>query len=236
MLLNASIIGAAAVTLGTSYAFGDFFGAHHSLHRSFFEAKGFYTSFAGLVAVAAAIVLIPHAPLGLITVAVQALAGRAPAVGGGVPAAAVQRPGSARPWVNRLWLNAVTTLVIGVLLVMSLILIVTTVFPGTDVTILAVVLGGSLVVTLGVSGAAVARRRPSAATAPAGTPGPPGELAYAAPGPTREARVVAWASPGHAAAERLPGAGRAAPAGEGGPARFHPLNGPAAWASRLCSG
>ncbi len=54
MLLNASIIGAAAVTLGTSYAFGDFFGAHHSLHRTFFQAKGFYASFAGLVAVAAA--------------------------------------------------------------------------------------------------------------------------------------------------------------------------------------
>jgi Mn2+/Fe2+ NRAMP family transporter len=162
VLLNASIIGAAAVTLGTSYAFGDFFGAHHSLHRSFFEAKGFYTSFAGLVAVAAAIVLIPHAPLGLITVGVQALAGVL------LPSAAVfllllcndrQVLG---PWVNRLWLNAVTTLVIGVLLVMSLILIVTTVFPGIDVTIVAEVLGGLLVVTLGVSGAAVARRRPEA--------------------------------------------------------------------------
>ena len=75
VLLNASIIGAAAVTLGTSYAFGDFFGAHHSLHRNFFQAKGFYASFAGLVAVAAGIVLIPGAPLGVITVAVQALAG-----------------------------------------------------------------------------------------------------------------------------------------------------------------
>ena len=75
VLLNASIIGAAAVTLGTSYAFGDFFGAHHSLHRNFFQAKGFYLSFAAIISVAAGIVLIPHAPLGLITVAVQALAG-----------------------------------------------------------------------------------------------------------------------------------------------------------------
>ena len=75
VLLNASIIGAAAVTLGTSYAVGDFFGARHSLHRSFFQAKAFYASFAGLVALAAAIVLIPGAPLGVITVAVQALAG-----------------------------------------------------------------------------------------------------------------------------------------------------------------
>ena len=35
VLLDASIIGAAAVTLATSYAFGDVFGLKHSLHRSF---------------------------------------------------------------------------------------------------------------------------------------------------------------------------------------------------------
>ena len=39
---GASIIGAAAVTLSTSYAFGDFFGLKYSLHRSFRDAKGFY--------------------------------------------------------------------------------------------------------------------------------------------------------------------------------------------------
>ncbi|MGP8208834.1 MAG: NRAMP family divalent metal transporter [Acidimicrobiales bacterium] len=167
VLLNASIIGAAAVTLGTSYAFGDFFGAHHSLHRSFFEAKGFYTSFAGLAAVAAGIVLIPHAPLGLITVGVQALAGVL------LPSAAVfllllcNDKAVLGPWVNRLWLNAVTTLVIGVLLVMSLILVVTTVFPGTDVTLLALVLGGLLLAALGVAAVSVARGRPSATTASA---------------------------------------------------------------------
>ena len=49
------------------------------------------------------------------------------------------RPCSGRG-CNRLWLNAVTTLVIGVLIVMSLILVVTTVFPGVDVTLLALVL------------------------------------------------------------------------------------------------
>ncbi|MGA3221799.1 MAG: divalent metal cation transporter, partial [Acidimicrobiales bacterium] len=141
--------------------------AHHSLHRSFFEAKGFYTSFAGLVAVAGGIVLIPHAPLGLITVAVQALAGVL------LPSAAVfllllcNDRAVLGPWVNRLWLNAVTTLVIGVLLVMSLILVVTTVFPGTDVTVLALALGALLFATLGVAAVSVARGRSGAATAPA---------------------------------------------------------------------
>jgi NRAMP (natural resistance-associated macrophage protein)-like metal ion transporter len=167
VLLNASIIGAAAVTLGTSYAFGDFFGAHHSLHRSFFQAKGFYTSFAGLVAVAAAIVLIPHAPLGLITVGVQALAGVL------LPSAAVfllllcNDREVLGPWVNRPWLNALTTLIIGILLVMSLILVATTSFPSIDVGVLALVLGCILAVTLGAGGLVLVLRRPrSAAPAP----------------------------------------------------------------------
>ena len=75
MLLNASLIGAGALTLSTSYAFGDVFGTKSSLHRSFRDAKGFYAMFAVVIAGAAAIVLIPGAPLGVITDAVQALAG-----------------------------------------------------------------------------------------------------------------------------------------------------------------
>ena len=63
ILLNASIIGAAAVTLSTSYAFGDVFGARHSLHRGWREAKFFYGTFSGMVALAAGLVLIPRAPL-----------------------------------------------------------------------------------------------------------------------------------------------------------------------------
>ena len=75
VLLNASLIGAGALTLSTSYAFGDVFGTKGSLHRSFADAKLFYAIFAVLVAAAAGIVLIPGAPLGVITAAVQALAG-----------------------------------------------------------------------------------------------------------------------------------------------------------------
>src|SRR3984957_8363473 len=50
VLLDASIIGAAAVTLSTSYAFGDVFGLKHSLHRGFSDAKEFYFSYSGMVA------------------------------------------------------------------------------------------------------------------------------------------------------------------------------------------
>jgi NRAMP (natural resistance-associated macrophage protein)-like metal ion transporter len=75
ILLNASIVGACAVTLSTSYAFGDTFKVNHSLHRKLMDAKIFYGSYAALLALAGGIVLIPNAPLGLLTLAVQALAG-----------------------------------------------------------------------------------------------------------------------------------------------------------------
>ncbi len=148
VLLNASIIGAAAVTLGTSYAFGDMFGARHSLHRRFTEAPGFYASYAGLMAVAGAIVLIPHAPLGLITTAVQALAGLL------LPSASVfllllcNDREVLGPWVNRPWLNGVAILIIGVLLILSLILVVTTLFPGINVAILFLILIAIFLVAL----------------------------------------------------------------------------------------
>ena len=40
-LLDASIIGAAAVSLSTAYAIGDVFSLRHSLHRKPLDAKGF---------------------------------------------------------------------------------------------------------------------------------------------------------------------------------------------------
>ena len=74
-LLDASIIGAFAVSLSTAYAIGDVLGINHSLHRGVRGAKGFYAVYAGLIAAAATIVLIPGSPLGLLTEGVQALAG-----------------------------------------------------------------------------------------------------------------------------------------------------------------
>ena len=160
VLLNASIIGAAAVTLGTSYAVGDFFGAHHSLHRNLVEAPVFYACFGGLIALAGAIVLIPGAPLGIITVAVQALAGVL------LPSAAVfllllcNDKAVLGPWVNRPWLNALAVAIIGVLIILSLILVTTTMFPSVNVTVLLLVLGGLLLSVL-AAGAVVYALRPS---------------------------------------------------------------------------
>ena len=150
VLLDASIVGAAAVTLATSYAFGDVFGLKHSLHRSFGDAKQFYLSYSAMVAAAAAIVLIPGAPLGLITTAVQELAGLL------LPSASVfllllcNDPEVLGPWVNRSWLNAVAGLIVGVLLMLSGILMATTLFPNLNV----VAVGGYLALAMVVLAAA----------------------------------------------------------------------------------
>src|SRR5579885_1865878 len=74
-LIDASIIGAMAVSLSTAYAIGDVLSLRHSLHRKPREAKTFYAVYGGLVALAAALVLAPSTPLGLLTNAVQSLAG-----------------------------------------------------------------------------------------------------------------------------------------------------------------
>jgi Mn2+/Fe2+ NRAMP family transporter len=132
VLLDASIIGAAAVTLSTSYAFGAVFGIKHSLHRKFRDARPFYASYAAMIAVAATIVLIPGTPLGLLTTAVQALAGIL------LPSASVfllllcNDREVLGPWMNPRWLNILAVFIIGVLLVLSGTLVVDTLFSGLN--------------------------------------------------------------------------------------------------------
>ncbi|MDE3070448.1 MAG: divalent metal cation transporter, partial [Acidobacteriota bacterium] len=172
-LLNASLIGAAAVTLATSYAFGDVFGVRHSLHRSFREARFFYTSFAILVVAAAAVVLIPGAPLGLITEAVQALAGVL------LPSATVfllllcNDREVLGPWVNPRWLNGVASLIVTTLVGLSLVLVLSTAFPGIDVTVTVLAVSAVLLAGLVATGiVAWLRGASAAAAAPAAGPAP----------------------------------------------------------------
>jgi Mn2+/Fe2+ NRAMP family transporter len=157
VLVNASVIGASAVTLATSYALGDSFGLKHSLHRKVSDAKGFYLSFAAMIAVAAGVVLIPGAPLGLMTTGVQVLAGVL------LPSAIVfllllcNDAEVLGPWVNTTAQNAVATVIVSILVLLSLILTVTTVFPQLPLgpfTLTAVVVG-----VIGLIGMAVSSRR-----------------------------------------------------------------------------
>ena len=145
VLLDASIIGAAAVTLSTSYAFGDVFGISHSLHRSFKDAKPFYASYSAMIAVAAGIVLIPGAPLGLLTTAVQALAGIL------LPSASCfllllcNDREVLGPWMNPRWLNIVAAIIVGVLVDLSGTLVITTLFSSLNAALVALWLGVGLV-------------------------------------------------------------------------------------------
>lgn len=149
VLLNASLIGAAAVTLSTSYAVGDVFGTKHSLHRGLKDGLSFYVVFAAVILVAAVITVIPHVPLGLITTGVQALAGIL------LPSATVfllllcNDREVLGPWVNKVWLNVIAIVIVGVLVILSLILAATTFFPAVNVTLLAGALGSILCVGLG---------------------------------------------------------------------------------------
>ncbi|MBV9141564.1 MAG: divalent metal cation transporter [Pseudonocardiales bacterium] len=151
-LIDASIIGAAAVSLATAYAIGDVLGLRHSLHRSPKEAKGFYVVFAGLLVCAAVIVIIPGSPLGLLTEGVQTLAGVL------LPSATVfllllcndrQVLG---PWVNSRALNVFTSAVIAVLVLLSVVLTAAVLFPDITSTAILTILaiGVALAVLAGL--------------------------------------------------------------------------------------
>jgi Mn2+/Fe2+ NRAMP family transporter len=131
-LLDASIIGAAAVSLATAYAIGDVFALKHSLHRKLHDAKGFYAVYAGLIVIAAALVLTPGTPLGLLTNAVQTLAGVL------LPSATVfllllsNDRAVLGPWVNSRAMNLFTGAVVAVLVMLSVILTASVLFPDLD--------------------------------------------------------------------------------------------------------
>jgi Mn2+/Fe2+ NRAMP family transporter len=148
VLLNASMIGAGAVTLATSYVIGDVFGTRGSLHRSFFEAKGFYTVFIVLILAAAGIVLIPGAPLGVITEAVQALCGILLPMTTLFLLMLCNDRAVLGPWTNGPLLKAFASVIVGVLILLSVVLTITTLFPSVDVKSLfsvgAVVLAAAL--------------------------------------------------------------------------------------------
>ena len=153
-LLDASIIGASAVSLSTAYAIGDVLTLRHSLHRKPTDARGFYAVYAGLIAGAAALVLFgSDALLGLLTNAVQTLAGVL------LPSATVfllllcNDKAVLGPWVNGRWLNLFTGAVIWVLVMLSMVLTAATVFPDISGETIVACLG--LGTALGVAGFAV---------------------------------------------------------------------------------
>ncbi len=144
-LLNASLLGAGAISLSSSYAASEVLGVKHSLHRGVRDATIFHGCFAALIVAAAATVLIPDAPLGAITTLVQALAGIL------LPCTLVlllmlcndeQLLG---PLTNPRWLNAIGATAVAVILGLSTMLTITSVLPHISVL-------DALLVTIGLLG------------------------------------------------------------------------------------
>jgi Mn2+/Fe2+ NRAMP family transporter len=169
-LIDASVIGAAAVSLSTAYAIGDVLSLQHSLHRKPGEAKGFYAVYCGLIAVAAGLVLAPGVALGLLTMVVQALAG-------------VLLPGATMfllllcndeavlgPWINNRWQNALAGAIVAALLVLSVVLTVSILFPGfLDERCMLVLLGGTMAAVAIAFAVSHLNKRPGAARPIAGS-------------------------------------------------------------------
>jgi Mn2+/Fe2+ NRAMP family transporter len=169
-LLDAAMIGAFAVSLSTAYALGDILGLKHSLHRGIKNAKGFYVMYAALIAGAATIVLIPGSPLGLFTEGVQVLAGVL------LPSATVfllmlcNDKAVLGPWVNGRATNVFTGAVIGLLIMLSLILIASVMFPHITARQIVVIMATCVAVAVLGGLPLLARGRPAVATpAAAGT-------------------------------------------------------------------
>jgi Mn2+/Fe2+ NRAMP family transporter len=167
-LLDASIIGAFAVSLSTAYAIGDVLGLRHSLHRGVRHAKGFYAVYAGLIGAAAAIVLIPGSPLGLLTEGVQVLAGVL------LPSATVfllllcNDREVLGPWVNGRATNLFASSVVAILVGLSVTLTASVLFPAITAGQILTIMAGSAAAALLAAGWALARRlrTPAVAASP----------------------------------------------------------------------
>src|ERR1035441_206854 len=73
-LFDAGLLGAICISLASSWAFGEIFGWAHSLNTKIREAPWFYANYFFTLVTAGLVVLIPGAPLVLITLFVQVVA------------------------------------------------------------------------------------------------------------------------------------------------------------------
>ena len=131
LMANAALLGATAISLSSAWAWGEVMGGRTSLEARMTEAPRFYAAYALCVAAAAALVLIPGAPLQAIILGVQVLAGIM------LPSAIVflqlllnDTELLGPRFVNRRWNNWVNWTVIAVLFALSLILAVQVLLPG----------------------------------------------------------------------------------------------------------
>jgi len=130
LMVNAAILGSTTISLSSAWAYGEVKGWPSSLELSIKEAPGFYTLYIFAVSAAAGLVLIPKAPLELIIVGVQVLAGIM------LPSAIIflqlllnDRELLGDEFVNKSWNNWVNWIITILLFALSLILAAQVVAP-----------------------------------------------------------------------------------------------------------
>ena len=129
-MINAAVLGTTAISLASAWAVAEVRGWPHSLQMPFRKAKGFYLTYIVCTALAAAIVLVPRAPLQLIIIGVQVLAGLV------LPSAIIflqlllnDRELLGEEFINKPWNNVVNWIIILILFVLSLVLAVQQLLP-----------------------------------------------------------------------------------------------------------
>src|ERR1700730_806587 len=130
LMINAAVLGTTAISLSSAWAYGEVRGWPHSLEMPARKAPGFYATYIACVGLAAAVVLIPGAPLQLIILGVQVLAGII------LPSAVLflqfmlnDKEMLGDEYVNKPWNNWVNWTIITVLFILSLILAAQVVVP-----------------------------------------------------------------------------------------------------------
>ncbi|MGH9583381.1 MAG: NRAMP family divalent metal transporter, partial [Bryobacteraceae bacterium] len=123
LMINAAVLGTTAISLSSAWAYGEARGWRHSLQKPVREAPGFYAVYALCVIAAAGVVLIPRAPLQLIILSVQVLAGLM------LPSAIVflqlllnDKEVLGERFANKRWNNVVNWTIVTLLFVLSLLL------------------------------------------------------------------------------------------------------------------
>ncbi len=123
LMINAAALGTTAISLASAWAYGEVRGWPHSLQKPVREAPGFYAVYLLSVIAAAGIVLIPRAPLQLIILSVQVLAGLM------LPSAIVflqlllnDREVLSDRFANKRWNNIVNWTIVFLLFALSLLL------------------------------------------------------------------------------------------------------------------
>ena len=121
LMVNAALLGATAISLSSSWAYGEVMGIPHSLQRRLRDAPVFYLLYSLCVIAAAGVVLIPRAPLQLIIIGVQVLAGVI------LPSAIIflqlllnDRELLGEEFINKPWNNLINWIIITVLFLLSL--------------------------------------------------------------------------------------------------------------------